>query len=689
MEFNIFQNLYQNVEMLKGIGEKKKKSFLNLGISHCLDILYIIPSKIIDRTQDIKLSKLEKGQVITTIVKVIKHKPPFNPKLPYVIECSKGKMIINIIYFALKGNYLRNKFPVNEELIISGKMSFYKSNISIAHPDYVEGLDNEDKVRSYETIYPLTRGISLKDIKIIIKYALENLPEVEEWIPQRIINKHNFTNFNNAIIKLHKPNDKEDINKIEFFRKRLAFDELVSNYFAIRYLKEITQKKTSKENLVLDYQNELIKNLPFTLTKKQKKSLSDINKLNQGIYKETILLQGDVGSGKTVIALLSSIPFINKGFQVAYMAPTEILAMQIYSNLNKLFKSDQINPVLITGSSKNKKEIQKYIEDNKYNFVIGTHALFQENINFHKLGFAIIDEQHRFGVQQRLMLSEKGVNPNILIMSATPIPRSLALAQYGEIEQVIMDEKPSFQKEIITRVASELKLKDLINYLKKNITDNKQAYWICPLVEESEKLPYQNVEKRFRDLEKLFKKKIGMVHGKMPIEQKEEVIKSFNKGEINILVATTVIEVGIDNKNADYIVIENAEKFGLSQLHQLRGRVGRGSKQGYCFAIHNKEITENAYERMKIFKKYSSGFDIAEKDMNLRGAGDILGLRQSGEAFFKFVNILEDQDIIIESLNFVKDQISKEKYKNKEFKKKITPLLHFFKQQEAIKLLFS
>ncbi|MDA1284183.1 MAG: ATP-dependent DNA helicase RecG [Proteobacteria bacterium] len=689
MEINIFQNLYQNVEMLKGIGEKKKNSFINLGIQQCLDILFVVPSKIIDRTQDINLAKLEKGQIITTIVKVVKHRPPFNSRLPYVIECSKGSMIINIIYFALKGNYLRTKYPLGEEFIISGKLSFYKSNISIAHPDYVEEIENESSLRSFETVYPLTRGISLKDVKKVLKYCLENFPKVEEWIPENLIKKHNFYDFHYSLLKIHKPDTIQEVENVKTYRRRLAFDELISNYFAIRYLKEVNQKKESKNALLEDLQIKLTKELPFELTDKQKSCLEEINNLNKGQYRETILLQGDVGSGKTVIALLSAMPFIQSDYQVAYMAPTEILAIQIFNNLSKLFLNSVIKPVLLTGSSKNKEEIQLDIKNNKFNFIIGTHALFQNNVTFKKLGFAIIDEQHRFGVQQRLALSEKGINPNILIMSATPIPRTLALAQYGEIEQVILDQRPSFQKEIITRVAEEDKIKDLIDYLKKHITEKKQAYWICPLVEESEKLPYQNVEKRFKILEKIFKNRIGLVHGKMSIVEKESVINKFNDGLIEILVATTVVEVGIDNKNADYIVIENAEKFGLSQLHQLRGRIGRGSNQGYCFATHNKEISENGKERMDIFKNYSNGFDIADKDMQLRGTGDILGLRQSGDAYFKFVNVLEDQDIIIESLDFVKEQILKEKYKEDQFKKKITPLLHFFKQQEAIKLLFS
>ena len=308
MEINIFQNLYQNVEMLKGIGEKKKKYFINLGIEQCLDVLFILPSKIIDRTQDINLANLEKGQIITTIVKVVKHRPPFNPRLPYVIECSRGSMIVNIIYFAMKGNYLRTKYPVGEELIISGKLGFYKSNISIAHPDYVEEIDKEASLRSYETIYPRTRGISLRDIKTIIKYCLGNLPTLEEWIPENLIIKHNFSEFNHSLIKVHSPETKEEVENVNIYRRRLAFDELISNYFAIRYLKEINQKKENKNNLLEDLQIELTKNLPFQLTDKQNSCLGEINNLNKGEYKETILLQGDVGSGKTVVALLSAMP---------------------------------------------------------------------------------------------------------------------------------------------------------------------------------------------------------------------------------------------------------------------------------------------------------------------------------------------------------------------------------------------
>ena len=419
MEINIFQNLYQNVEMLKGIGEKKKKYFTNLGIEQCLDVLFILPSKIIDRTQDINLANLEKGQIITTIVKVVKHRPPFNPRLPYVIECSRGSMIVNIIYFAMKGNYLRTKYPVGEELIISGKLGFYKSNISIAHPDYVEEIDKEASLRSYETIYPRTRGISLRDIKTIIKYCLGNLPTLEEWIPDNLIRKHNFSEFNHSLIKVHSPETKEEVENVNIYRRRLAFDELISNYFAIRYLKEINQKKENKNNLLEDLQIELTKNLPFQLTDKQNSCLGEINNLNKGEYKETILLQGDVGSGKTVVALLSAMPYIQSDYQVAYMAPTEILAIQIFNNLNKLFLNAKIKPILLTGSSKNKEEIQLDIKNNKYKSDNNPLDINCSNLNLNRYSINYLN--HLFNTNEILrstLLSLHNINFYQELMSA-------------------------------------------------------------------------------------------------------------------------------------------------------------------------------------------------------------------------------------------------------------------------------
>ena len=689
MNDNSFDFLYQNVEKLKGIGPKKASYFKNLNINTLIDIFYNLPTRSIDRTQDIDFKNLEKGQTITTLVKVKKHHFPFNPKLPYVIECEKGSLIINIIYFSIRGNFLRKKYPENKELIISGKVSFYKSNLSVAHPDYIEEIENEDKLRTFENIYPLTRGITLKDIRIVLNDAKNHLNKFDEWLNENIIKKYNFSSFNESLIKMHFPSVKEDIDNRENFRKRLAVDELVSNYFAIRYLKEKTKRKNESLNLKFNLQEKLINELPFELTKNQYKIINDINYYNNTQYRETVLLQGDVGSGKTIVSLLTAIPFIQKHKQVAYMAPTEILANQIYSNVLNHLDNDEVNPILLTGSSKNKSKIYEKIEKGIFNFIIGTHAIFQENLNFSSLAYVIIDEQHRFGVQQRLYLAEKGINTNILLMSATPIPRTLALAQYGEIEQVILKEKPAFQKPIITKVSNIDKIKDIEILLKKKISNVSQVYWICPLVEASETQKYKDVETRFKSLKNIFGSEIEMLHGKIKSDQKERIIQNFQKGNIKILVATTVVEVGIDNKNADYIVIENAEKFGLSQLHQLRGRVGRGNNQGYCFALYGKDLPDNTINRLKIFKENLDGFKLSEKDLEIRGTGDILGYRQSGDSLFKFVNVYHDQELIIDALQYVKKLIEKKEYENEKFKKDIYKLLMFFKQQEAIKLLFS
>ncbi len=689
MNDNSFDFLYQNVEKLKGIGPKKASYFKNLNINTVIDIFYNLPTRSIDRTQDIDFKNLEKGQTITTLVKVKKHHFPFNPKLPYVIECEKGSLIINIIYFSIRGNFLRKKYPENKELIISGKVSFYKSNLSVAHPDYIEEIENEDKLRTFENIYPLTRGITLKDIRIVLNDAKNHFNKFDEWLNENIIKKYNFSSFNESLIKMHFPSVKEDIENRENFRKRLAVDELVSNYFAIRYLKEKTKRKNESLNLKFNLQEKLINELPFELTKNQYKIINDINNYNNTQYRETVLLQGDVGSGKTIVSLLTAIPFIQKHKQVAYMAPTEILANQIYSNVLNHLDNEEVKPILLTGSTKNKSKIYEKIEKGIFNFIIGTHAIFQENLNFSSLAYVIIDEQHRFGVQQRLYLAEKGVNTNILLMSATPIPRTLALAHYGEIEQVILKEKPAFQKPIITKVSSIDKIKDIEILLKKKISNVSQVYWICPLVEASETQKYKDVETRFKSLKNIFGSEVEMLHGKIKSDQKERIIQNFQKGNIKILVATTVVEVGIDNKNADYIVIENAEKFGLSQLHQLRGRVGRGNNQGYCFALYGKDLPDNTINRLKIFKENLDGFKLSEKDLEIRGTGDILGYRQSGDSLFKFVNVYHDQELIIDALQYVKKLIENKEYENEKFKKDIYKLLMFFKQQEAIKLLFS
>ena len=411
--------LYQNVDKLKGIGPKKVSYLKNLGISTLLDAFYILPSRVVDRTQDIDFKTLEKGQVITTLVKVKKHHYPFNPRLPYVIECSKGNLIINIIYFSVRGNFLRSKYPENKELIISGKISFYKSNLSIAHPDYIEEIENENDLRKIENIYPLTRGILLKDIKNILNSGKSYITNFDEWLSDDLIKKYQFQTFENSLKKIHFPENLDDVENKNKYRKRLSIDELISNYFAIRYLKEKTKKKELALKLNDDEQLLAIQNLPFKLTNKQLQAINQINQLNKSNYRESILLQGDVGSGKTIIALLTAMPFITTGHQVAYMAPTEILAQQIFDNLKTFLKSSNIRSVLLTGSVKNKSEIYDKVQKKEINFIIGTHAIFQEKLQFNNLSYVIIDEQHRFGVQKRLSLAEKGINTNILLVRHT------------------------------------------------------------------------------------------------------------------------------------------------------------------------------------------------------------------------------------------------------------------------------
>jgi len=566
--------------------------------------------------------------------------------LPNKVSCSDETGEIDCIFFNSYEGYVRKILPLGKEITIYGKIGFFRDKYQLTNPKYIS--EDSSLIKQKHNTYSLTEGISEKIYNKIINQIIINLPILSEWHSKNILEKFKNIKWNEAIIELHKPENIGDYKKN--FYQRLAFDEIFSTFLVNSEIRKKI-KKIKKKKKILDKtkQNNIIKKLQFVLTNDQRKTLEEINNDLSSSNKMFRLLQGDVGSGKTIVSLLAAYNTVNSGFQVAVMAPTEILARQHFNFATKLFPK-QVNIELISGKSeyKNKKEILKRLANNKINIIFGTHAIFQKKVNFKNLGLIIIDEQHKFGVNQRKLLSDKGGKDcDVLLMTATPIPRTLTMTLYGDMDLSIIKEKPKSRKPIKTYSKLESKVDEVIKFIKKEINSGNQIFWVCPLIEESKKLDHASAVKKFEYLDKIFPNQVSLLHGKTDLNDKEIILDKFLKNEFQILVSTTIIEVGIDFPNANVIVIENANKFGLSQLHQLRGRVGRGNKDSTCILMFKSNLSENAKKRINILKQSNDGFLISEEDMKIRGFGDILGFKQSGIKNFKLADPIHNSDLFL------------------------------------------
>ena len=658
--------IFSDVCELKGVGEQLSKYLKKKKIEKIKDIILNLPYSETDRSKLFKLNELEVGKIQSIKVLVKKLNFPRIRNLPNRILCEDDCGKIDIVYFNSREGYLRKLYPINEWVIISGKVNYFNKKYQITNPDYVTTLDNQDYVVKNIPKYNLTKGINEKRYRKISEQVIAKIPYINDWLDADFINKNKLLNWNESIKTLHKTNENKN-NQSNSFR-RLVFDELCANFFTLlesrrRNKKEKLLKNFNKKNSVM-----IKKKLPFKLTNSQETVLDEINndlKSNQRMFR---ILQGDVGSGKTIVSLLAISNVIESGYQCALMGPTEILARQHYELAKVIFAKFNIKIDFLSGKTeyKNKKKILKNLENGNTNLIIGTHALFQKKINFKKLGLAIIDEQHKFGVKQRTDLAKKGgSNCDVLLMSATPIPRTMMMSLYGDMDVSKIIEKPANRKKITTLSKPEKKINELWPLIKKQIKDQNQIFWVCPLIEESSFLDYASAKKKFDLINKKFPKQVGLIHGALDNYEKEVVLTKFLKKELSILVSTTVIEVGIDFPNANLIIIENANKFGLAQLHQLRGRVGRGEKQSLCILLFKDGLSKNAIKRIKILKNSDDGFFIAEEDLKLRGFGDLIGYQQSGLKNFRFADPVLHEELFKLAENYVQinqADVNQEKY---------------------------
>ena len=641
-----YEFLLSDLTKLKGVGDKTTSLLKKKKINNIFDLLWKLPKSYIDRSRSTKIKDLKIGENQTITIIPNKYSFPRIRNLPNKVFCMDDTGEIDCIFFNSHEGYVRKILPLGKEITVSGKIGFFKNKYQLTNPKYIS--EDSSLIKQKHNTYSLTEGISEKIYNKIINQIIINLPTLPEWHSKNILDKFGNIKWNEAIIELHKP---ENIGKFKRnFYQRLAFDEIFSTFLVNSEIRKKI-KKIKKKRKLLDKtkQNKIINKLEFTLTNDQKKTLEEINNDLSSTNKMFRLLQGDVGSGKTIVSLIAAYNSINSGFQVAVMAPTEILARQHYNFAKKIFPK-QVNIELISGKSeyKTKKEILKKLAENEIDIIFGTHAIFQKKVNFNNLGLIIIDEQHKFGVNQRKLLSDKGGNNcDVLLMTATPIPRTLTMTLYGDMDLSIIKEKPKSRKPIKTYSKLESKIDEVIKFIKKEIKLGNQIFWVCPLIEESKKLDHSSAVNKFDYLDKLFPNQVSLLHGKTDLEDKEIILDKFLKKKFQILVSTTIIEVGIDFPNANVIIIENANKFGLSQLHQLRGRVGRGDKDSTCILMFKSNLSENAKKRINILKESNDGFYISEEDMKIRGFGDILGFKQSGIKNFRLADPVQNSDLFL------------------------------------------
>ncbi len=673
--------IFKEVSSLKGVGPKLSKYLKKKRIEKIKDIILNLPYSETDRSKIYKINELEIGKIQSIKVQIKKLYFPRVRNLPSKIICEDETGKIDIVYFNSREGYIRKLFPINKLIIISGKVSFFNKKYQITNPDYVAKIEDQDYVIKNIPKYSLTKGLNEKKYRHISEQVIKKIPIVDDWLDENFIKKNNLDNWNDSIKNLHNSKISKNINSKSY--RRIVFDELSANFLTLSENRKRIKKKKLPKSFNKKYSDFIANKLPFELTDSQKRVLAEINTDLRSNNKMFRIVQGDVGSGKTIVSLLSILNVVNSGYQCAFMSPTEILAQQHFEFSKKIFENLNFKIDFLSGKTdyKKRKEIISNLSNGTTKLLIGTHALFQKKITFSNLGLAVIDEQHKFGVKQRSDLAIKGGDEcDVLLMSATPIPRTMMMSLYGDMDISKITEKPSKRKKIITLSKPEKKIDELWPFIKNQIENDNQVFWVCPLIEESNFLDYTSAKKKFLMIESKFKNKVGLIHGALEMEEKQEILKKFLEKKISILVSTTVIEVGIDFPNANLIIIENANKFGLAQLHQLRGRVGRGGSQGTCVLLFKDGLSKNAIKRIKILKESDDGFFIAEEDLKLRGFGDLMGYQQSGIKNFRFADPIKHEDLFKLADDYVKNIKGEMSYKKYSF------LLQLFDKAEIINI---
>jgi ATP-dependent DNA helicase RecG len=649
---SIFPETYlaKSIKELMDVGDKRQILFTKLGIRNFKDLLFHLPHTYVDRTLSPAIFNIENESVVTLELSVqeVNLKSNFRSRTPSKILCNNKTGVITLIYFNNIPPYIKQNFVVGSSIIVSGKVTIQDGDFVMVHPDIVVKSTEKYKVPPIEPVYFKVEGLTSKLIWHLVQKVLARMTVVEEWLPKEVLSATGWNGIVESLKTLHKPTS-INLKEIHTAKKRLAFDEVFAHQICLHLLRN---KMQSGSKTPAKFSGKLsakfLDSLSFKMTDEQKIAIDTI-RLDQLSDKRMLrLLMGDVGCGKTLVAVCAALNAVEGGKQASIMVPTEVLAQQHYKNIIKYTEKLGVRTRLLWSNLKapEKKQVLKDLKNGDVDILIGTHALFQQKVQFLDLSLVIIDEQHKFGVKQRMALLGKGKNVDLLMLSATPIPRTIRMLGYGDMDVSIIKNKPISNMPITTTVLPSSKIYKLLDRIKVTTDHGEKVYWVCPLIDASEKLQLSYIKNTFTHIQKVLGDKVAMLHGKMKSEEREKVMEEFKVGKLTTIIATTVIEVGIDVPEATIMVIENAERFGLSQLHQLRGRVGRGSAKSYCVLLHGQKIGMDSKKRLNILKNYSDGFKIAEKDLELRGGGDYLGFKQSGESGFKFFDSLQNADII-------------------------------------------
>lgn len=693
MRPEILYPLFSSISTVKGIGERSFKPTAALvGGDRIADMLWHLPSNLVDRRYSPRLRDVIPGKICTVRVRVLEHIAPKTSRQPYKVICEDGSGALTLVFFKVYADSINRNLPVGSERIISGRIENSGFGLQMSHPDYIIPPEKLADIPPIETVYPLTAGISNKMLSRWINQAIARVPQLPEWQDGEFLRRQEWGSFREALFKAHHPETPEDLSPLSPARKRLAYDELLANQAALAIVRQKVKKQSGrviKGNGLL--RKKVLESLPFSLTEAQERVLREIAADQAAPFRMLRLLQGDVGSGKTMVAFLTMLNAVECGAQAAIMAPTEILAKQHLETIQPLCEDIGLRAELLCGRVKGRQrsQILSDLEGGKIDILIGTHALFQDEVKFKDLACVVVDEQHRFGVHQRLGLSAKGNLADVLVMTATPIPRTLVLTAYGDMEYSKIDQVPAGRKPVDTRVLPVSKISEVVAALKRKIDSGCRAYWVCPLVEESEKIDLAAAEERFAALQQIFGQDIGLVHGKMKEKDKDAVMERFKSGEIKLLVATTVIEVGVNVPEATLMVIEHAERFGLAQLHQLRGRIKRGFEASTCILMYAYPLSQTSRERLDIMRKTEDGFLIAEKDLELRGGGEILGTRQSGFNEFRIADASLHRDLLETANRDAKLILETDPELKTPRGQALRVLLYLFERDDAVKTYIS